>query len=89
MSPKSNWNYPTAVKFGAGRVKELPQHLAATGIRNPLIVTDAGIAAMPMMAGIKDVLADAKISFGIFSDVKPNHPNPTFMRARGTARRQT
>ncbi len=72
QSPKSNWNYPTAVKFGAGRVKELPTHLATAGIKSPLIVTDAGIAGMPMFAGIKDVLKEAKISFGVFSDVKPN-----------------
>ena len=71
-SPKSNWNYPNAVKFGAGRVSELPQHLAATGIKRPLIVTDATIAAMPMMQGIKDNLSAAGVDFAIFSDVKPN-----------------
>jgi alcohol dehydrogenase class IV len=71
-SPKSNWNYPTAIKFGAGRVKELPAHLASTGIKRPLIVTDAGIASMPMFSGIKDVLGAAEIDFGVFSEVKPN-----------------
>jgi alcohol dehydrogenase class IV len=71
-SPKSNWNYPTAVKFGAGRVSELPQHLKAVGIANPLIVTDATLAALPMMKSIKAMLDDAKVPHAIFSDVKPN-----------------
>jgi alcohol dehydrogenase class IV len=71
-SPKANWNYPTAVKFGAGRISELPQHLQSAGIKRPLIVTDATIAAMPMMTSIKDILGAAKIDFAIFSDVKPN-----------------
>jgi alcohol dehydrogenase class IV len=71
-SPRGNWNYPTAVKFGSGRISELPQHLEATGIKRPLIVTDAGIAAMPMMKGIKDLLSAQKVEFAVFSDVKPN-----------------
>jgi alcohol dehydrogenase class IV len=71
-SPRGNWNYPTAIKFGAGRINELPQHLDATGIKRPLIVTDAGIAAMPMMMSIKDMLNAAKVEFAVFSEVKPN-----------------
>ena len=38
-----NWSYPTAVRFGPGRIKELPQALAAAGIKKPLFVTDPGL----------------------------------------------
>jgi alcohol dehydrogenase len=72
QAPKANWNYPTAVKFGPGRIAELPQHLAAAGIAKPLIVTDATIAAMPMTAAIAARLGDAGVPFAVFSDVKPN-----------------
>ena len=38
--PNCNLNYPTAIKFGAGRVKELAELCKATGIKRPLFVTD-------------------------------------------------
>ena len=69
---KANWNYPTAVKFGAGRIAELPEALKTAGITKPLLVTDAGLAALPVT---QKVLADLKaqgIDVGLFSDVKPN-----------------
>ena len=69
---KANWNYPTAVRFGAGRIAELPEALTAVGIRKPLLVTDAGLAALPVT---QKVLADLKaqgVDVGLFSDVKPN-----------------
>jgi alcohol dehydrogenase class IV len=69
---KANWNYPTAVRFGAGRIAELPDALQVAGINKPLLVTDAGLAALPVT---QKVLADLKaqgIDVGLFSDVKPN-----------------
>lgn len=69
---KANWNYPTAVRFGAGRIAELPDALKVAGIKKPLLVTDAGLAALPVT---QKVLADLKaggIEVGLFSDVKPN-----------------
>lgn len=68
----SKWNYPTTVRFGAGRIKELPEVLEATGIRNPLFVTDPGLAKLPVVASTLKILDDAKIPYGVFSDVKPN-----------------
>jgi hypothetical protein len=35
-----NWNYPTKVKFGAGRIAELPTPVGELGMKRPLIVTD-------------------------------------------------
>ncbi len=68
----SKWNYPTTVRFGAGRIKELPEVLEATGISNPLFVTDPGLAKLPVVASTLKILDDAKIPHGVFSDVKPN-----------------
>ncbi|MFZ8942495.1 MAG: alcohol dehydrogenase, partial [Gemmobacter sp.] len=55
-SPKANWSYPTAVKFGAGRIAELADHCKAAGIRRPLLVTDRGLAALPITARALEVL---------------------------------
>jgi alcohol dehydrogenase class IV len=68
----SKWNYPTTVRFGAERIKELPEALAATGIKNPLFVTDPGLAKLPVVASTLALLDAAKVPYGVFSDVKPN-----------------
>jgi alcohol dehydrogenase class IV len=68
----SKWNYPTTVRFGAGRISELPEALSAVGMSNPLFVTDPGLAKLPVVAATLKLLADAKIKHGVFSDVKPN-----------------
>ncbi|MBN9138060.1 MAG: iron-containing alcohol dehydrogenase [Phyllobacterium sp.] len=68
----SKWNYPTTVRFGAGRIKELPEVLEATGIKKPLFVTDPGLAKLPVVASTLKILDDAKVPYGVFSEVKPN-----------------
>lgn len=68
----SKWNYPTTVRFGAGRVSELPDALAATGIKRPLFVTDPGLAKLPVVASTLKILDDAGVKYGVFSDVRPN-----------------
>jgi alcohol dehydrogenase class IV len=52
---KGNWNYPTSVKFGVGRIKELPDHCKALGLKRPLLITDPGLAGLPM---IKNAIAN-------------------------------
>ena len=69
---KANWNYPTAVKFGAGRIAELPEALKTAGIKKPLLVTDAGLAALPVTQNTLTLLKAAGIEAGLFSEVKPN-----------------
>ncbi len=70
--PSVNWSYPTAVRFGVGRIKELPEAVKAAGMSNPLLVTDPGLAGLPMVA---DAIADLKaagLNAAVFSEVKPN-----------------
>jgi alcohol dehydrogenase len=68
----SKWNYPTTVRFGAGRIAELPEVLRDVGISNPLFVTDPGLAKLPVVASTLKLLADAGVAHGVFSEVKPN-----------------
>ena len=68
----SKWNYPTTVRFGAGRIRELPEVLKEVGIENPLFVTDPGLAKLPVTASTLKLLADAGVPHGVFSDVRPN-----------------
>lgn len=72
MSPTANWSYPTAIKFGAGRIKELADHCKAVGMKKPLLVTDRGLASMPITQGALDILEAAGLGRAMFSDVQPN-----------------
>lgn len=72
MQLNGNWNYPTAVRFGAGRIAELPAALAAIGIRSPLLVTDANLASMPMLDAAVAAVRAAGQPVRVFCDVQPN-----------------
>ena len=67
-----NWNYPTAIRFGAGRIRELPEACTATGLKRPLLVTDPGLARLPMIADALLSLRKAGIEVSLFSDCSPN-----------------
>jgi alcohol dehydrogenase len=68
----SKWNFPTTVRFGAGRVAELPEVLVAAGITKPLFVTDPGLARLPVVAETLAILDKGGVTYGVFSDVRPN-----------------
>ncbi len=74
MSLTANWSYPTAVRFGAGRISEIGDACAAAGIKNPLLITDRGLAEMEITAKTLALLEAAGLGRAIFADVDPN-PN--------------
>ena len=41
--PSRNWSYPTAIKFGVGRISELAEHAKSIGLKRPLLVTDKAL----------------------------------------------
>jgi alcohol dehydrogenase class IV len=72
MQLRSNWNYPTAVRFGAGRIAELAEAIKSAGFAKPLVVTDPNLAAMPMIPRAMDALAAARLPAKLFSDIRAN-----------------
>lgn len=72
--PNRNWSYPTAIKFGVGRIAELAEHAKSAGLTKPLLVTDKALAALPITAQALDVLEQAGMGRAVFSEVDPN-PN--------------
>lgn len=69
---KGNWNYPTSIRFGAGRIAELGDACKAAGMKQPLLVTDPGLAKLPMIAQSLQICRDAGLKVALYSDVKPN-----------------
>ena len=72
MTITANWSYPTSIKFGAGRIKELADHCKALGIKKPLLVTDRGLAPMPITQNALDILEAAGLGRALFADVDSN-----------------
>lgn len=67
-----NWNYPTSVRFGVGRATEIGAACAELGMKNPLLVTDPGLAALPMISDAVKSVKTVGLGCAVFSNVKPN-----------------
>lgn len=67
-----NWNYPTRIRFGQGRISELADACAQAGIRRPLLVTDRGLASLPVTGQVLEIMDQAGLGRASFSDVDPN-----------------
>ncbi len=67
-----NWHYPTPMRFGVGRINELARCCKSMGMSNPLLVTDPGLAALPMIGEAVEVCEKAGLSIAVFSEVKGN-----------------
>ena len=67
-SLRGNWNYPTTIWAGPGRIEELAKACAVAGIARPLIVTDEGLTGTPM---VKNALAALK-GAALFGAVRGN-----------------
>ena len=72
MNMNMNWNYPTAMRVGAGRVNEIAEVCKTYDMTAPLLVTDPGVAALPMVQEIVDICQHAGLGIQVFSAVKPN-----------------
>jgi alcohol dehydrogenase class IV len=67
------YNFPTTIRFGAGSVNELPEHLATTAFTKLLLVTDPMVNQLDFFKKIKDGLIAKSFSVEVFSDI---HKNP-------------
>ncbi|HEY5072209.1 MAG TPA: iron-containing alcohol dehydrogenase [Caulobacteraceae bacterium] len=64
-----DWNFPTRIRFGAGRIGELADACHAAGIARPLLITDRGLAANPMVAKALAAVREAGLEIALFSDI--------------------
>ena len=69
---RMNWNYPTSVRVGVGRISELPTACRQLGMSAPLLVTDPGLAALPMIDRALLHCRDDGLKAGLFSGIKGN-----------------
>ena len=74
MKLVGNWSYPTAIRFGAGRIAEIADACATAKIQKPLLVTDRGLASFDITQRTLERLEAAGLGRALFAEVDPN-PN--------------
>ncbi|MFK8020565.1 MAG: iron-containing alcohol dehydrogenase [Pseudomonadales bacterium] len=70
----ANWNYPTAVRAGCGRVDDLAAACRELNIKNPLLVTDPGLRDLPMVQSAAQQCREQLEGCAVFAEIKSN-PN--------------
>ncbi|CAM3124701.1 alcohol dehydrogenase [Pseudomonas floridensis] len=68
----NDWHYPTSIRAGAGRVRELAEACRVTGIKRPLLITDQFLGGTEM---IRHAVEDCRQQLGhcgLFDRVKGN-----------------
>ena len=64
--------FPCPIVFGAGARHQVASHLRDAGVRRPLIVTDRGLAALPVLAQFQALLDGLDVA--VYAGV---HGNPS------------
>lgn len=67
-----HFSFPTAITFGAGARKQVAAHLVSAGVKRPLIITDKGVAALPLVALFERDLREGGLAPDVFSGVWGN-----------------
>ena len=75
----SRFSFPTTIHFGAGARTLTGPHLRERGCKRPLIVTDKGLAALPLIAELKSALEAAGLSVAVYGGVFGNPTGPQVM----------
>lgn len=76
MSWTGNWNYPTPVRFGPGRIAELPDACRELGMSRPLLVTDGGLAKLDITTDAIAINEAAGLPTGLFGGATANPTGP-------------
>ena len=64
------FSFPTTIHFGPGASKLVAEHLKAQGSKRPLIVTDRGIAPLPLLTSFRAGLPELDVA--VYSEIWGN-----------------
>lgn len=78
----TKFSFPTTIHFGPGARKLVGEHLSSMGLMRPLIVTDKGLAALPLIAEMTAALKAAGLSPAVYAGI---WGNPTGSQAMNGA----
>jgi len=66
------FSFPTLIHFGPGVRKDVGAHLKAQDVKRPLLVTDKGLAALPLPKELMESVRAAGPEPALFSDIAGN-----------------
>jgi len=66
------WNFPTSIRFGGGRIRDLPAACRELGMEAPLLVTDAGLARLEIVDRVLQLCRGDGLRCELFAGVQPN-----------------
>lgn len=69
---KYNYNFPTLVRFGNGVIEELGPHLKEQGLKKVLVVSDPGLAKLPVFEQVIDMIKKSGVQVATFSEIAKN-----------------
>jgi hypothetical protein len=69
---RGNWNFPTDMRFGPGRISELADACRDLGMTRPLLATDPGLKDLPMVRKAIAANDAAGLPTALFADIKGN-----------------
>src|SRR5512144_2375852 len=78
MTAIHRFAFPTAIHFGAGTSQSVGSHLAETGKKRPLVVTDRALAKLPVAVRFVESLTSTGLVVSVYDGV---YGNPTVSQA--------
>jgi len=68
----ASWNYPSIIHSGTGKISKLAKACKGLGMSAPLLVTDPGLAELPMVGEAVAQCDHAGLRCGLFSNIQAN-----------------
>jgi len=68
----TRFSFPTTIQFGPGASKLAGPHLQERGLKRPLVVTDKGLAALPLLGEFAASLSAAGLAPSVYAGVFGN-----------------
>lgn len=82
-----SFELPTKIEYGIGAVRKLPDALEELKATKVLVVSDKGVEASGLLAGIVNRLGKGRLNYEIFSEVEPNPKDYNVSRGMQLAQR--
>ena len=82
----TRFSFPTTIHFGPGASRLVGAHLKERSLRRPLVVTDRGLAALPLLADFAATLSAAGLAPSIYAGVYGNPTGPQVMNGAAAYR---
>ena len=72
MPQNTNWNFPTTIWFGNGRINEVEKACDQLKMRHPLFVTDEDLIDLDIVTNTLEIIKSSGISFNVYNNVQGN-----------------